>query len=448
MTQATPTSGTPLDYESVPLLYKGEPETGRRTMAKVLWRLVPFMCLLYIFNYLDRVNVSFAKLQMNADLRFSESVYAMGASIFFVGYFVFEVPSNLLLQRVGARFWMARIMISWGLISSAMMFVEGPWSFYTLRLLLGIAEAGFFPGAILYLTWWVPRDQRAKAIALFMTSTALSGVIGGPLAGLLMKIEGLGLRGWQWMFLLEGIPSVLLGVSILFVLDDKPADAKWLTDGERAWLANTLDAERAAMPNASHRLADAFTDVRVWVLCALYGTLMFGFYGINYWTASVVQGVTGGGVTLVGFLSAIPFLAATIAMVVVGRWTDRTGRRKLTVGVSAFAGAVGMALAAVSQQPALAIAALALAAAGIWSALGPFWSLPSRFLAGTAAAAGIGMINSIGNLFGGFVGPNVMGRLKDAYGTYGPGLWICAGVLLLACAVTALLAPLGLRERA
>jgi ACS family tartrate transporter-like MFS transporter len=271
MTQATPTPGAPLDYESVPLPYKGDPELGRRTMAKVLWRLVPFMCLLYVFNYLDRVNVSYAKLRMNADLGFSESVYAMGTSLFFVGYFLFEVPSNLVLERVGARLWMARIMVSWGLVSCAMVFVQGPLTFYGLRLLLGVAEAGFFPGAILYLTWWVPRDQRAKAVALFMTSTALSGVVGGPLAGQLMEIEGLGLRGWQWLFLLEGVPTVLLGVSILFVLDDKPEQARWLAEPERAWLTHTLAAERAAMPDAPHRLADAFADARVWVLCLLYG---------------------------------------------------------------------------------------------------------------------------------------------------------------------------------
>ncbi|MDB5295767.1 MAG: major facilitator superfamily 1, partial [Phycisphaerales bacterium] len=279
----------------------------------------------------------------------------------------------------------------------------------------------------------------AQAVALFMTSTALSGVVGGPLAGVIMGIEAYGLRGWQWLFLLEGLPSVLLGVLILFVLDDRPAGAKWLTGPERAWLTDTLAAERAETPGDRHRIGDALGDRRVWLLCLLYGTLMFGFYGINYWTASVVQSVTGGTVRRVGLLSAIPFVAAVMAMIIVGRRADRSGRQHRTVVVSATVGAAGMALAAVSTHPVVVLAALSLAAAGIWSALGPFWSLPSRFLTGTAAAAGIGLINSIGNLFGGFVGPNVMGQLKDRYHTYGPGLWVSAAVLLAASAVVAAL---------
>jgi MFS transporter, ACS family, tartrate transporter len=418
-------------------------------VSKVLWRLIPFMIVLYVMNYLDRVNVSFAKLQMNVDLAFSEKVYGLGASIFFIGYFVFEVPSNLIMERVGARIWMARIMVSWGLISAAMMFVRGETSFYVLRFLLGVAEAGFFPGMILYMTYWIPARQRAQAAAWFLTSTALSGVIGGPLAGLLLQMDGVPLfgtplKGWQWLFLVEGVPTVLLGFVILFYLDDKPRDARWLTAAEKDWLEGTLARERARIPHGSHRLRDAFAERRVWVLSALYGTMMFGFYGINYWTPSIVKGVTGSDSSVViGFLSAIPFLAAAVGMVLIGRYADATGRRRATLAACAAVGAAGMALAAVNRTPVLALASLSVAAVGIWGTLGPFWSLPSQFLRGTAAAAGIGLINSIGNLFGGFVGPNVMADLKDRTGSYGVGLWVNAGVLMLTFALGFILARQG-----
>lgn len=418
----------------------GDDELTRRTVSRVLWRLIPLMCLLYLFNYLDRVNVSFAKLQMNADLKFNDAVYGLGASIFFIGYFIFEVPSNLIMEKVGARLWMARIMVSWGLISSAMMFVKEPWHFYALRLLLGIAEAGFFPGMILYMTYWIPAEQRARAAALFLTSTALSGVVGGPLADVLMTIDWYGLRGWQWLFILEGLPSVFLGFGILFVLSDRPEQARWLSAEEKRVLTARLARERVAMGHAPHRLADAFTDSRVWILCLLYGTVIFGFYVINYWTPSLIRTTLAAGSTApIGLLSAIPFFAAAVTMSIAGWWADRTGDRRLTVICFAAGGACGYAIAATATSTPAMIVGLSVAAAGIWSTLGPFWALPSRFLCGTAAAAGIGMINSCGNLIGGFLGPNIMGQVKERSGNYDAGLWVSCGVSILASLVAAFL---------
>jgi len=331
-------------------------------------------------------------------------------------------------------------MVSWGLISTAMMFVTQPWHFYTLRLLLGIAEAGFFPGMILYMTYWIPAERRSRAAALFLTSTALSGVVGGPLADVLMTLDYFDLRGWQWLFLLEGIPSVLLGIGILFVLPDKPANARWLSADEKRVLLARLERENDAMGHAPHSLWQGLGNLRVWVLCLLYGTIIFGFYVINYWTPSLVKITLSQGSTApVGLLSAIPFFAAAVTMSLVGWWADHTGRRRTTVVVMALVGACGYATAAVASGTGMMILGLAIAAAGIWSTLGPFWALPSRFLRGTAAAAGIGMINSVGNLIGGFIGPNMMGQIKERYGNYDAGLWVSAGVSITAALVAGLL---------
>ncbi|QOV91858.1 MFS transporter [Humisphaera borealis] len=424
-----------LDYAST-----ADEVLTRRTVSKVLWRLIPLMCFLYLFNYLDRVNVSFAKLQMSTDLKFNDAIYGLGASIFFIGYFIFEVPSNLIMEKVGARLWMARIMVTWGLISVAMMFVKEPWHFYGLRLLLGIAEAGFFPGMILYMTYWIPAEQRARAAALFLTSTALSGVVGGPLADVLMQIDHFGLRGWQWLFLLEGIPSVILGFGILFFLTDRPEQARWLSADEKRVLLNRLATDHAAMGHTKHSLMHAVGDPRVWILCLLYGTVIFGFYVINYWTPSLIKITLAPGSTApIGALSAIPFFAAAVTMSVAGWWADHTGKRTLTIVLFALGGACGYAIAAMAHTPITMIVGLSIAAAGIWSTLGPIWALPSRFLTGTAAAAGIGMINSFGNLIGGFIGPNMMGQIKERYGNYDIGLWVSAAVSVLAAVVAGLL---------
>lgn len=417
-----------------------------RTVAKVMLRLIPFIVLLYLFNYLDRVNVSFAKLTMNHDLGFSETVYGFGAGIFFVSYFIFEIPSNLIMERVGARLWLARIMISWGLISSAMMLVKGPLSFYVLRFLLGAAEAGFAPGILLYLTYWVPVRQQARAVAWFLTSTALAGLLGSPLAGLLLRLDGVSLAGhplagWQWLFLLEGIPSVLGGVAALLLLVDRPERASWLKPAEREWLSRHLEAER--MQRCAHGHTSLFaglTNGRVWLLNITYCAIMFGFQGINYWLATIVKQVTGLQDNFrVGLLTAIPFLAAVIAMVIVGNHSDRTGERRWHVALCAIIGAAGLLGCVFTDSAVVAIASLSLAAAGIWATLGPFWALPPAFLSGTAAAAGIAMINSIGNLGGGFLGPNLMGILKDRTHSYKPGLVADAGAMLIAGGLTLLI---------
>ena len=405
-----------------------------RTLSKVFWRLIPFMIFLYLLNYLDRVNISIAKLQMNAALKISETVFSTAVSAFYIGYCIFEIPSNLIMERVGARIWIARIMISWGLISAAMMFIQGPWSYYGARLLLGAAEAGFFPGMILYISYWIPQRQRAQASAWFLTSTALSGVIGMPLAGQIMKLNGsCNLQGWQWLFLIEGSFTVLVGIVVLWYLTDKPANAHWLDEEERAWLVDHLRREQAQVAaHDHHNIWPAFKDKKVWMLTYVYATILLSFYGIIYWTPTIIKQVTGiQADATIGELSAIPFVAAAVGMVLVGRSSDRSGERTRHTAFSCLAGVLGLVVACYfTSSVVLTIAGLSLAAAGTFATLGPFWAMPSSFLRGTAAAAGIAVINSVGNLGGGFIGPLVMGSLKDYTQTYVLGLSFYAAVLL------------------
>jgi ACS family tartrate transporter-like MFS transporter len=407
-----------------------------RVIAKVTRRLIPFLFLLYVVAFLDRVNVGFAALQMKADLGLSDAVYGLGAGIFFLGYFVFEVPSNLILERVGPRWWIARIMISWGVISSCMMFVRGEAAFHALRFLLGVAEAGFFPGMILYLTYWFPAAERARAVALFMTATAMAGVVGGPISGALLEMDGIGgLAGWQWLFLLEGLPAVALGFVVLAVMTDRPEQARWLEAHERSWLAARIAAEHesvAARHGTGLRLA--FAQPRVWSLGVLYFALVLSIYGVSLWLPQIVAGLASMSAFTVGLVTAVPYLVASIGMVVVGRHSDRTGERRWHIAGPALVGALGFAASASFEHPALALASLSLAALGIWSALGPFWTLPPSFLAGTAAAGGIALINSVGNL-GGFAGPYALGLLKQATGGFRAGLWLLALSLLVVAAL-------------
>src|SRR6516225_9391002 len=322
----------------------------RELMGKVSLRLIPFMFVLYIVSYLDRVNVSFASLQMNAQLGFSAEVYSVGAGIFFIAYFIFEIPSNLILHRVGARLWIARIMITWGLISSAMMFVKGPASFYTLRFLLGVAEAGFFPGMILYLTYWFPNDVRGRAIARFMTATAVAGAIGSPISGLLLQMNGIGgLYGWQWLFLIEGIPSILLAFVTLVYLPDGPVKASWLTSDEKKWITDRLEQERAQNSGQRHHsTAAVIRSRRVWTFSAIYFGIVMGFYGITFWLPQIVKAFSGMSDFLVGCLAAIPWIAATVIMVITSKHSDRTRERRGHVAVSALAGAAGLVGAGVT----------------------------------------------------------------------------------------------------
>ena len=405
---------------------------ARTVPAKVRRRLIPFMFVLYVVSYLDRINVGFAALQMNEDLGFSSAVYGLGAGIFFLGYCLLEVPSNLILARVGARRWIARIMIGWGFVSAGMMFVRTPTSFYTLRFLLGVAEAGFFPGMILYLTYWFPVAERARALALFMTSTAMAGVVGGPLSGALLTLDGRGgLAGWQWLFLVEGLPAVLLGLVVLKYLPDGPHEARWLAPEERAWIEARLAAERAEKEARRHyTLREALTDGRVLLLGLTYFGVTMGLYGIGFWLPQILQAVSVRGTVAIGLVSALPYLVAAVAMVAIARHSDRTGERRWHVALSAFVGAAGLLASALAQSPVLLVGAVCVAAVGIWGALGTFWTLPTAFLSGTAAAGGIALINSVGNL-GGFAGPYLVGLVRgDSPGFLG-ALALLAGFLTL-----------------
>jgi ACS family tartrate transporter-like MFS transporter len=410
-------------------------------LAKVRRRLIPFLFLLYVVAYLDRINVSFAALQMNEALGFTSGVYGLGAGIFFISYVLFEVPSNLILHRVGVRLWIARIMITWGIASSAMVFVQGTWSFYALRFLLGAAEAGFFPGIILYLTRWFPAEDRARAIALFMTATALAGVIGGPLSGALLSLEGFaGLHGWQWLFLLEGLPAVVLGCAVLAWLPDGPADAAWLDPAEREWVAARLREDDDAHRGSAHAaFLPALRSRRLWMLAVLYFSIIITFYGVSFWLPQILQSLSGMSDLRVAFLSALPYIVAAVGIVVVAKQSDRTGMRAGLVSVSACVGAVGFAAAALVESPVASLAALSVAALGIWGTLGPFWAMPPAFLRGAAAAGGIATINSVGNI-GGFVGPYAVGYVREATGDFAAGLWLMAGSLVVAALVAAVLA--------
>ena len=400
-------------------------------IAKATYRLIPFLCLAYTLNFLDRVNVGFAALHMNADLGFSPAVFGFGAGIFFLGYIVFEIPSNLALQRFGARIWIARIMISWGLIACAMALVRGETSFYVSRLLLGIAEAGFFPGIILYLTYWFPAGTRARIIALFMASVPLATVFGGPISGVLLQMHGFaGLAGWQWLFIIEGAPAVLLGVLALFVLTDKPDKAAWLSENERRALTETLASEAANTKAVGYAdLRQALKRPRVLALGVLYFLMVTGLYGIGFWMPQVLA-TFGLDPLHVGFLTAIPYLFAVIAMVLWGRHSDKTGERRWHIALPLLLAACAFAWSAYSGPLLPTMIALSLATLGFYAAFGPFWSLPTALLTGTGAAAGIALVNSMGNAAG-FTGPYIVGLLKQATGSFSAALLFLAAALAL-----------------
>jgi ACS family tartrate transporter-like MFS transporter len=412
-------------------------ELERQTMARVTWRLLPFLLLLYIISWLDRVNVGFAKLQMNADLGLSDTAYGFGAGIFFLAYAICEVPSNLLLVRYGARIWIARIMITWGLISAGMMFVQGEWSFYAMRVLLGAAEAGFLPGIVYYLSQWFPRAHRAKAVSWFMIGIPLSIVFGGPLSGWLLGFDGvMGLHGWQWMYLVEGLPAVFLGFVVLGFLTDRPADARWLTAEQRQWLMTRIEAEHAAV-TALHRghWLDALMHPTVWLLAAIMFCCQTGSYGLTLWVPTIVKGLSGYTDLQVGLFSAIPYIAAALGMVLIGRSSDRTGERFFHIAVPSAIGALGFVATGMISAPMAAMVALSIAAVGDYSTRGPFWALPGRFLTGSSAAAGIAFINSAGAV-GGFIGPYAVGYLKDSTGSFESPLYLLAGILMAGAVLT------------
>ncbi len=415
-------------------------ELEKRVLRKITLRIVPFVMLLYFVAFIDRVNIGFAALTMNKDLGFSPTVFGFGAGIFFLGYFLCEVPSNLVLDKVGARIWIARVMITWGLISAAMALVQGSTSFYVLRFLLGAAEAGFFPGIILYLSYWFPARQRAAVTAIFMAAAPLSTVLGSPVSGALLEMHGMmGLSGWQWMFIVEGVPAVLLGVVVLFYMTDRPEKATWLSNDERNWLVRTMNAEAAQKARtASHSVWRGLADLRVIALSLVYFGTSAGLYTLGIWAPQIIKQF-GLSSLQIGFLNALPGVVAVIAMVWWARHSDRTGERTWHVVGACLLGSLGLVLAGFAGTVLGVLLSLTLVNIGISSAKPPLWSMPTMFLSGSAAAAGIATINSIGNL-GGFVGPAMIGWIKDLTGSFEGGLLFVAALLVLSAVLTLILA--------
>jgi ACS family tartrate transporter-like MFS transporter len=413
-------------------------ELERQVVRKVAWRLMPILCTCFVAAFIDRVNVGFAKLAMLPALGLTQSEYAFGAGIFFVGYFLFEVPSNLLLVRFGARRWIARIMFVWGIVSVCMALVTGPRSFHGLRFLLGAAEAGFFPGVIYYLTAWFPRAYRGRAVSAFMMAAVFSFVVGSPLSGWLLDHPQFGLQGWQWLFVVEGVPSLLLGLVVLARLPDGPADAPWLTPGERAWLSERLASERAEQDQRhSLPLAKALRDRRILLFSLIYFLNVVGGYGLDFFAPTLLaHAYPELGATALGRIAAIPPLVALPIMVWYGRRADATRDYAGHVATAAFTFALGLGALALPLPPALVVASMTLCVASRWSLIGPFWSLPTALLTGAAAAGGIAWINSLGNL-GGQLGPVLLDLFAAPGGSFAHGLFLFAGLLALcgACAL-------------
>jgi ACS family tartrate transporter-like MFS transporter len=422
------------------------PELGARALRRVRRRIMPLIVLLYFVAYLDRNNVGFAKLTMSEDIGLSASAYGLGAGIFFLGYALLEIPSNGGMYRFGARRWIARILISWGIFATAMALVNGETTFYVVRFLLGAAEAGFFPAILFYLTLWFPAAQRVTVLGIFILAQPVSNALGAPVSGLLLQLEGvMGLHGWQWLYIIEGIPAILLGVLTPILMTDRPSHAKWLETDEREWLTKTMDEELAhKQKGAPHHFLAGLKDPRTIAYSALYFGLVCGIYGLGLWMPTIVAALGKFNTTQVGFIVAIPYTIAAVFVYFWGRRSDRTGNRVMHASISMVMAAIGLVAAGslVQVNAILALIALTLAAMGIYSAIAPFLAMPSTALVGAAAAAGLAMVNSLGNL-GGFVAPYAVGLLNDATGDNRSGL-----VFLAAClAITALATFLYARKR-
>lgn len=403
---------------------------------KIAWRVMPFLFFGYVAAYIDRMNVSFAKLQMSGDLGFSDTVYGLGAGIFFVGYFFFEVPSNIMLHKIGARIWLTRIMLMWGLISSAMMFVDSPISFYGLRLLLGMGEAGFFPGIILYMTYWFPNRYRAKCTAIFIFGIAFSGIISGPISGWLMEtLQGAkGLQGWQWLFLLEGLLAVILGCFSPFILQDKPEKTAWLTAAEKQQVRADLAAEQHLATTQHGSFKEILVNANIWLLSGIYFLLVAGLYSISFWLPQIVHDFGQASLVITGLLSAIPYICASLGMAFIAHYSDRHDERYRVMQCCMIVGALGLFASAWFQSPiSLSLLSLSIACTGIMACFTIFWTIPSKLLSNsnTTAAAGIAMINSVGGL-GGYLGPFLLGWIKDSTHNLSAGLYALAVGLFLA----------------
>ena len=417
-----------------PLAAALSPAEQRAVIARVTRRLVAFAFVCYVVAYVDRVNIGFAAAALQRDLHLSDTAYGIGGGLFFLGYCLFEIPSNLLLERFGARRWIARIMIGWGFVSMATMFVTGIGTFYAARVVLGIAEAGFFPGMVLYLTYWIPAAERARTGALFMMAAPIAIIVGAPVSEAILSLhEYGGLAGWQWLFLLEGAPAVVLGVLALRILTDRPEQAQWLDARQREWLAATMAAERAARAQHGHAsMFAAFASPKVWRLSAIYFLNTLVTYGVFLWLPKILRDLSGSAGWRLTVITAIPFTCALAGMILVGRHSDRTGERKRHVAACALIAATGLIVgAAFTDNLPLLVLSFAFSQVGQRSVMSVFWSIPPMVLGGTAAAAGIALINAIGNL-GGFVGPSVMGWLRDTTGGYGGGMLVLAAGLIVA----------------
>ena len=424
------------------------PEIEANVYRKITWRIMPFLFLCYVLAYVDRVNVGFAKLQMQQDLGMSDAVYGMGAGIFFIGYFIFEVPANMMLQRIGARLWIGPIMMAWGIVSSCTLFVKGAASFYALRFLLGIVESGFFPGVILYLTYWYTQKHRARMMAIFMSAVPVSTIFASPISGwILAKMSDVGhLSAWQWLFLVEGVPSVVVGLITLYYLTDRPSKAKWLEEDEKRILILRLEEEetqKKQMSRAGHRLMDAFRSAPVWLLSLAYFGMSAGNYGITFWLPQVIKETITQNPILIGWISAIPGVASILAMFAWGHHSDRTRERRWHMALAAVIAALAFALSAMPGiSGAAGIAALTIASAALMCQFAVFWALPTAILSGTAAAAGIAWVNSIGNLAG-YASPHAVGLIRDYTHSMVPALLALCGAQL----VTAVMVLIVTRKR-
>ena len=415
--------------------------TGDALYRKIAWRIMPIVVIAYIVAYIDRVNVSFAKLQMLGDLKFSESVYGVGAGIFFLGYFAFEVPSNIMLHKVGARLWICRVIVTWGIVSGLTALVHTPMQFYTARLLLGVAEAGFFPGMVLYLTYWFPAHRRATMVALLMAGNPVSGIIGGPLSGFILRhfANSRGIAGWQWLFLMEAIPAILLGAVIYLFLDNRVIDAKWLSEAERATAASEIQAEAVSKTHVSIR--SVFTSPKVWLFGAIFFGMEVGSYAIGFWQPTIIRQTGVKDAFRIGLLTTIPYTCALICMMFTGRHSDKTRERRWHVIVPNLVAATGFLVCAqAGSNTPLSMWGLALAVSGVITGLSMFWALPTSILGGSAAAAGIALINCTGNL-GGFFGPAILGYLKTLTGSLDSGLYLVAACMIASSVLILTMTP-------